>query len=362
MVPERYRGTQNLGNAVIAIDIAYRLGMAPLMVMQHLYVVHGTPAWSGQMVIALVNGSKLFKDPIAFEFRSEKGKDDWGCRAYAHLRSTGNRIDGPWVDVAMAKADGWWARNTKWQSMTELMLRYRAAAYFGRTVCPDVTLGLRAEDEERDYEPTPGTTVVDVPSLDAPPTTTQGGQPPLEHVIRVAKPRRVKTTAEAAAVLAGDPEVKPRVEQAIMEAKSAPPTAMASAADSLVAQVVAHAKSAPPAQQEPATEAADIGPDESPPIETTPPQLKESATAATPESVHRLELAEFIDDKLQQHTVDLGDFFDWLKGDGHAARFRYNADNMQRIDQLPMAQLRALTEPDALAPCIRKYGRPVAKG
>jgi hypothetical protein len=51
----------------------------------------------------------------------------------------------------MAKAEGWFAKNgSKWKTMPELMLRYRAAAFFGRLYAPDVLNGMHATEEAED--------------------------------------------------------------------------------------------------------------------------------------------------------------------------------------------------------------------
>ena len=52
MVPTTYQN--NPGSCFIALNTALRLRMDPLMVMQNLYVVHGTPSWSGKFAIALI--------------------------------------------------------------------------------------------------------------------------------------------------------------------------------------------------------------------------------------------------------------------------------------------------------------------
>jgi hypothetical protein len=59
----------------------------------------------------------------------------------------------------MAKAEGWSTKNgSKWITMPELMLRYRAAAFFARLYAPDITLGMMTAEEvhdvaERDVTP-----------------------------------------------------------------------------------------------------------------------------------------------------------------------------------------------------------------
>jgi hypothetical protein len=48
----------------------------------------------------------------------------------------------------MAKADGWFSKDgSKWRSIPQQMLIYRAATFFGRVYCPEVTLGLHTQDE-----------------------------------------------------------------------------------------------------------------------------------------------------------------------------------------------------------------------
>jgi hypothetical protein len=54
----------------------------------------------------------------------------------------------------MAVAEGWYTKNgSKWRTMPELMLRYRAAAFFGRLYAPDILMGMHSDDEVRDIGP-----------------------------------------------------------------------------------------------------------------------------------------------------------------------------------------------------------------
>jgi hypothetical protein len=51
----------------------------------------------------------------------------------------------------MAKAEGWYAKNgSKWQTMPEQMLRYRAASFFVRAYAPELSLGLATREEIED--------------------------------------------------------------------------------------------------------------------------------------------------------------------------------------------------------------------
>jgi hypothetical protein len=148
VVPQRFQN--NRENCAIAIDMAYRLGAAPLMVMQNLYVVHGTPGWSAKFLIATFNQCGRFTS-IKYKMIGTKGKDDWGCIATATELATGEKIEGPLIDIALAKKEGWYQKNgSKWQSIPEKMLRYRAAAWMIDTTAPEISMGLRTSDEIED--------------------------------------------------------------------------------------------------------------------------------------------------------------------------------------------------------------------
>ena len=61
------------------------------------------------------------------------------------------------MTIAMAKGEGWWSKKdkngtecSKWQTMPQLMLQYRAAAFFIRTTAPEISLGLMTQEEIED--------------------------------------------------------------------------------------------------------------------------------------------------------------------------------------------------------------------
>ena len=150
LVPQAYQN--NLPNCVVALNMAGRLDADPLLVMQNLYIVHGRPAWSSQFLIATLNQSGRFTS-LRYEFIGEKGADYYGCYAWAVERETGERIDGPVVTIELAKAEGWYSKNgSKWKTMPDLMLRYRAATFFVRTYAPEISMGLPTADEARETE------------------------------------------------------------------------------------------------------------------------------------------------------------------------------------------------------------------
>ena len=74
LVPKDYQG--NVGNVMIAENMARRMGADTLMVMQNLYIVHGRPSWSSAFLIATFNSCGRF-EAILDRFTGERGKD---CR------------------------------------------------------------------------------------------------------------------------------------------------------------------------------------------------------------------------------------------------------------------------------------------
>ena len=57
------------------------------------------------------------------------------------------------MDMEMAKAEGWLSKNgSKWKTMPQLMLRYRAASFFSSLNCPELTMGLYTKEEMQDND------------------------------------------------------------------------------------------------------------------------------------------------------------------------------------------------------------------
>lgn len=150
LVPKEYQGAEGLPNAIVALNMALRMQADPLMVMQNLYVVHGRPAWSAQFLIAAFNRCGRYS-ALRYEWQGQRGAKDWGCRAWAIERETGERVNGPLVTMATAESEGWTKRTgSKWLTIPELMLTYRAAAWMVRTNAPEIAMGLPTADEAED--------------------------------------------------------------------------------------------------------------------------------------------------------------------------------------------------------------------
>lgn len=144
IVPTTYQ--KNDANCLIAIEQAQRLKVSPLMVMQNLYVIQGRPSWSSKFLIAAINNSGKYDLELQFEEKKDKDGKPFSCMAWTMKND--RRIEGMVVDMDMAKAEGWLSKNgSKWKTMPQLMLRYRAASFFSSLNCPELTLGLYTREE-----------------------------------------------------------------------------------------------------------------------------------------------------------------------------------------------------------------------
>ena len=148
IIPATYQGKPQ--DCFVAIEMANRMGVSPLVVMQNMYVVKGKPAWAGQACTMFINSCGKFTG-VKHVYTGEKGTDSRGCYVTATRISDGVQVNGVEVTIAMAKAEGW-TSNTKWRNMPELMLAYRASAFFARVHCPEALMGVQLVDEIYDTE------------------------------------------------------------------------------------------------------------------------------------------------------------------------------------------------------------------
>lgn len=149
LVPDNYRNKPE--NCLIAIDTARQIGAKnPLFVMQNLYIVKGKPSWSGQYCSALVYTN--FKNVKV----NRMGNADSGLQGIyiTATNKNGENCRGSVVTLEMAQKEGWVNKQgSKWQTMPEQMLIYKAFAFFARAYCPDKLLGMHDEYEMQDITP-----------------------------------------------------------------------------------------------------------------------------------------------------------------------------------------------------------------
>ena len=150
VIPEHYRDKP--GDCLIAIDMSNRMGVSPIMIMQSSQIVKGNFTWRGQACKAFIDGCGKFKDS-KYNFVGEEGTSTFGYYLSAVKKSTGETIVGQTVTMQTAIDEGWVAKpGSKWKTMPGQMLRYRAAAFFARSECPEVLMGFYTADEIEDVK------------------------------------------------------------------------------------------------------------------------------------------------------------------------------------------------------------------
>lgn len=174
LVPEQYRiksdsdknaSNKAIANCVIALEMASRIGVSPLMVMQNMYIVNGKPSWSSKFHIAVINGCGRYK---ALKYKAiNKGKINWCGNdidnieviAYTTEVDSQDILYGSPCSIEMAIKEGWFSKKdrngkeiSKWQTMPIKMLRYRAASFWANEYAPELSMGMYTVEENEDIE------------------------------------------------------------------------------------------------------------------------------------------------------------------------------------------------------------------
>lgn len=149
LVPISYQGQKGLPNCLVALEMSKRMNLSPLTVMQNLNIIHGTPTWSAQFITSQILGCGRFEN---FDYLIKGEGETLEVQCSAKRIADNKIVKGTPVSMRMAKLEGW-TRNSKYTSMPELMLRNRAATFFGRQYIPDLLLGVQTSEEVVDIQP-----------------------------------------------------------------------------------------------------------------------------------------------------------------------------------------------------------------
>lgn len=145
LVPVSFQN--NVSDCIIALEMAHRINASPLMLMQNLHIIHGKPSFGSSFLIASINSSRRFT-PLRFEYVGKEGTPERGC--FATAKSIADDIDcrGVTVTMEIANKEGWVSKNgSKWRTMPDLMLMYRAATWWCRMYAPETTMGFQTQEE-----------------------------------------------------------------------------------------------------------------------------------------------------------------------------------------------------------------------
>jgi hypothetical protein len=161
LVPTAYKGKTE--NCFIAIEMADRMGISPFAMLQSLVIIQGKPSMEAKLIIALVNDSGIFADPLEYEIvgsdpyppaGTKPELHDYKVRAFATMKKSGKLCQGPWITYKMVVGEGWLSKGgSKWQTMPSIMFMYRAASFFAKVYCPNITMGMQTREEMEDLKP-----------------------------------------------------------------------------------------------------------------------------------------------------------------------------------------------------------------
>lgn len=149
LVPQQFQN--NPANCLIALEQSNRLNISPMAVMQNLYIVQGRPSFSSSFIIGLINASGKYDMELQFDEEEKDGKP-YACTCWTE--KDGRKVTGIKITMDMAEKEGWSKKNgSKWVTIPQVMLRYRAASFFARMNCPELSIGLYSKEELDDFTP-----------------------------------------------------------------------------------------------------------------------------------------------------------------------------------------------------------------
>ena len=149
LVPTSYQGQKGLPNCLVALEMSKRMNLSPLTVMQNLNIIHGRPTWSAQFISSQIMGCGRFEN---FDYLVKGEGETLEVQCVAKRVEDQKLVKGTAVSMRMARLEGW-TKNSKYTSMPEVMLRNRAATFFGRQYIPDLLLGVQTSEEVVDIQP-----------------------------------------------------------------------------------------------------------------------------------------------------------------------------------------------------------------
>ena len=136
-----------IGAAIIVLDLAQRMNLGALEVAQRIYIIHGKPSFETKFLVARLNSSGLLKGRL----NTILSPDGQSAHCEAVDAQTGQLLRGTTITMDMARREGWLSKNgSKWQTMPELMMKYRAQSFFINEFFPEVKYGLKTSDEAED--------------------------------------------------------------------------------------------------------------------------------------------------------------------------------------------------------------------
>jgi hypothetical protein len=194
LVPDMYKVSDKnpiekaMANCMIAVEMAQRIGASPLMIMQNMAIIYGRPSWSSKFLVATVNTCGRF-NPLQYRFTDKGmlGKVDYTeytktwinpasasgrgyykndaktvafdgtkimdveCVAFTTAKGSDKVLESSPVSIRLSIQEGWYTKaGSKWKTMAKQMLMYRAASFWTNAYAPELSMGMKTDDEIHD--------------------------------------------------------------------------------------------------------------------------------------------------------------------------------------------------------------------
>lgn len=147
IIPKEFQNKPE--NVLLCLGMSQKMGLDVITVMNNLQLVMGKQEWKGSFIPVLIERTGKYTD-LEFNFVGKENMDDWGCYLEATRTRDGKRIKGTTITISMVKAEGWYNKNSKWKTMPQQMLIYRASSFFARAYCAAALNGISTEGEVND--------------------------------------------------------------------------------------------------------------------------------------------------------------------------------------------------------------------
>lgn len=137
MLPQAYK--QQPANVLVAVELGGALGIAPIVAINEINVINGTPSPSASLMASLAR---------AAGHTVRTWNDDDGAGVCEIVRKDDPEFThrSRW-DEAKARQAGYWGKG-HWSKDPQTMMRWRAISECVRMACPEVLGGLKYTPEE----------------------------------------------------------------------------------------------------------------------------------------------------------------------------------------------------------------------
>lgn len=139
----------DVASAVIIYDLANRMNISVMEVAQSIFIIYNKPSFETKFLVARLNESGKIKGSL----RTVISDDKKSAYCEATCSVTNEILKGMTYTLDIAKAEGLIDKSgSKWKTMPELMLRYRAQSNFINEYFPEIKFGCKTKEEVEDIE------------------------------------------------------------------------------------------------------------------------------------------------------------------------------------------------------------------